>query len=159
MEINLVKVIIKKDAYKKLLKLSEEYSPQIICGFLIGKRKENQYFIEEVREVKTQTGKVIHFKPIFSDFNKVVREIEEEGKEITGEFHTHPDGNIKPTGRDRVIMKRLKFGFWIIASKTQILPLLFKQKSSKQKSENSLLKSFKIFIGSCENASRNSIIK
>jgi proteasome lid subunit RPN8/RPN11 len=42
-----------------------------------------------------------------------------------GEFHTHPEGNSNPTGRDMKIMRWMKTGFWIIVSKDKISAILF----------------------------------
>ena len=125
------KVIFKKEAFQKLLKLCKDYSPRIVCGFLVGKSTDDKYFIEEVREVKTKTGKRIHFQPVFTDFRRVSKEIHKDGKEIVGEFHTHPDGNPEPTFRDRTIMKWLKFGFWIIATEKEINPFTFEAEEFK----------------------------
>ena len=119
-------VIIKQDAYEKLLKLAKEYAPRIVCGFLVGKIEGDMIYVNEVREVKTRCGPRIHFQPVFKYFRQVSEEIDREGKKIVGEFHTHPSGKTEPTRRDRVIMKWLKNGFWIIATENEILPITFK---------------------------------
>jgi len=43
-------------------------------------------------------------------------QIHKEGKEIVGEFPTHPKGTSWPTRRDKQIMKELSIGLWIIAT-------------------------------------------
>ena len=58
-------------------------------------------------------------------FSRVADEIHNEGKSIVGEFHTHPEGNSNPTGRDMKIMRWMKTGFWIIVSKNSISAMLF----------------------------------
>ncbi|MEM5853699.1 MAG: Mov34/MPN/PAD-1 family protein [Candidatus Aenigmatarchaeota archaeon] len=121
------KVKIKGIAYQKLLDLTQKYTPSIVCGFLVGKRSDDNTYIEitDVKEVKTRCNPRIHFQPVFSDFRRVADEIHKEGKSIVGEFHTHPDGNVEPTGRDIKIMRWLKNGFWIIASKDRISAMIF----------------------------------
>lgn len=121
------KVLIKKKAYEKLLEAAKTHYPNIICGFLVGERddKSEVLHIIDVREVKTRCNSRIHFQPVFSDFRRVADEIHKEGKSIVGEFHTHPDGNVEPTGRDMKIMRWLKNGFWIIASKDRISAMIF----------------------------------
>jgi proteasome lid subunit RPN8/RPN11 len=121
------KVIMKKETYKKLMNLLQDHAPNIICGFLVGERDDKNKVIQvtDVREVKTRCNPRIHFQPVFSDFRRVADDIHKEGKSIVGEFHTHPEGNSNPTGRDMKIMRWLKTGFWIIVSKNSISAMLF----------------------------------
>lgn len=119
--------MIKTEIYDKLLDFAKKYSPRIVSGFLVGERDDKNEIIQviDVREVKTRCNPRIHFQPVFSDFRRVADEIHKEGKSIVGEFHTHPDGNVEPTGRDMKIMRWLKNGFWIIASKDRISAMIF----------------------------------
>ncbi len=121
------KAEIKKEAYEKLLELVIKHTPNIVCGFLVGERdnKNEVVRITDVREIKTRCNSRIHFQPVFTDFRRVADEIHKEGKSIVGEFHTHPNGNVEPTGRDMKIMRWLKTGFWIIASKDKISAMIF----------------------------------
>jgi proteasome lid subunit RPN8/RPN11 len=121
------KVQIKKSAYEKLLNLLQKHTPNIICGFLVGDRddKNKIILVTDAREIKTRCDTRIHFQPVFSDFRRVADEIHKEGKSIVGEFHTHPQGNSNPTGRDMKIMRWMKTGFWIIVSKNSITAMLF----------------------------------
>jgi proteasome lid subunit RPN8/RPN11 len=121
------KVQIKKSAYKKLLNLLQKHTPNIICGFLVGDRddKSKIILVTDAKEIKTRCNPKIHFQPDFSDFRRVADEIHKEGKSIVGEFHTHPQGNSNPTGRDMKIMRWLKTGFWIIVSKNSISAMIF----------------------------------
>jgi proteasome lid subunit RPN8/RPN11 len=121
------KVQIKKEVYKKLLNLLPIHAPNIICGFLIGERDDKNKIIRvtDAREIKTRCNPRIHFRPDFSDFRRVADDIHKEGKSIVGEFHTHPEGNSNPTGRDMKIMRWLKTGFWIIVSKNSISAMIF----------------------------------
>ena len=119
-------VVIRKDAYEKLLKLAREYAPRIVCGFIVGRREGDTIYVDEVREARTKCGPRIHFQPVFKHFRQVSEEIGKEGKKIVGEFHTHPSGKTELTRRDRVIMGWLKSGFWIIATENEILPITFR---------------------------------
>jgi len=121
------KVQIKKEIYEKLLNLLTIHAPNNVCGFLVGEKDDKNKIIRvtDVREIKTRCNTRIHFQPVFSDFRRVAEEIHREGKSIVGEFHTHPEGNSNPTGRDMKIMRWLKTGFWIIVSKNSISAMLF----------------------------------
>ena len=121
------KVQIKTETYEKLLNLLQKHTPNIICGFLVGERDDKNKILRvtDVREIKTRCNPRIHFQPLFSDFRRVADEIHKEGKSIVGEFHTHPEGNSNPTGRDMKIMRWMKTGFWIIVSKNSITAMLF----------------------------------
>ena len=121
------KVIMKKETYKKLMNLLQDHAPNIVCGFLVGERDDKSKIIRvtDVREVKTRCNPRIHFQPDFSDFRRVADEIHKEGNSIIGEFHTHPEGNSNPTGRDMKIMRWMKTGFWIIVSKNSITAMFF----------------------------------
>ena len=121
------KVQIKKSAYEKLLNLLQKHTPNIICGFLVGDRddKNKIILVTDAREIKTRCDTRIHFQPVFSDFRRVADEIHKEGKSIVGEFHTHPQGNSNPTGRDMKIMRWMKTGFWIIVSENSISAMIF----------------------------------
>jgi proteasome lid subunit RPN8/RPN11 len=121
------KIIIKNEVYQKLLDLLEKHNPNIVCGFLVGERDDKNKIIRvnDVREIKTRCNPKIHFQPVFSDFRRVADEIHKEGKSIVGEFHTHPEGNSNPTGRDMKIMRWMKTGFWIIVSENSISAMIF----------------------------------
>lgn len=119
------KVVINRNTYQKLLDLVEKHTPNIVCGFLVGEKTHEIIRITDAREIKTRCNPRIHFQPDFTDFRRVADEIHKEGKTIIGEFHTHPGGSVEPTGRDIKIMRWMKTGFWIIASKNQVSAMLF----------------------------------
>ena len=117
------KLLIRKSAYQELLKLAEK--TEIVCGFLVGRKENNFVYVNEVRSVKTKSNWVIHFKPVFKHFRQIADQIHGEGKEIIGEFHTHPKGTSWPTRRDKKIMKQLSIGLWIISTPKEASAWLF----------------------------------
>jgi len=119
------KVKIKREAYRKLLDLVQKHTPKIVCGFLVGEKSDENIYVTDVREIRTRCNPKIHFQPVFTNFRQVAEQIHKEGKTIVGEFHTHPEGSTEPTGRDIKIMRWMKTGFWIIASKGNISAMLF----------------------------------
>jgi proteasome lid subunit RPN8/RPN11 len=121
------KVVIKDEVYQKLLSSLQKHTPNIVCGFLVGEidNKNKIIHVADAKEIKTRCNPKIHFKPIFSDFYRVADEIHKEGKSIVGEFHTHPEANSNPTGRDMRIMGWMKTGFWMIVSRNSISAMLF----------------------------------
>ena len=121
----IAKATISKDAYGKLLRLTKEHAPRIVCGFLVGKKDEEAVSVEEVYDLRTKSDFMIHFQPVFSEFRRVSGELEKRGRKIVGEFHTHPTGGPEPTKRDRTIMSRVKFGFWIIATENSVQAMEF----------------------------------
>lgn len=100
--------------YKDLIRLGEKYTPKIICGFLVGRREGKEVYVEEVREVITRTSRRWHFKPNWWNYHSVQRKIKKEGKQIVGEFHTHPNGVEELNYNDRKILRRL--GFYYVDS-------------------------------------------
>jgi len=123
--LTITKATISKDAYDKLLRLAKEYAPRIVCGFLVGKKEKETVSVEEVYDLRTKSGFMIHFQPVFSEFRRVSGELEKQGRKIVGEFHTHPTGGPEPTKRDRTIMTRVKFGLWIIATENSVQAMEF----------------------------------
>lgn len=119
------KVKIKREAYQKLLDLVQNHAPKIVCGFLVGEKGDENIYVIDAREIRTRCNPRIHFQPVFTDFRQVAEEIHKEGKTIVGEFHTHPERSTEPTGRDVKIMRWMKTGFWIIASRDEISAMLF----------------------------------
>ena len=119
------KVKIKREAYRKLLDLVQKHTPKIVCGFLVGEKSDENIYVTDVREIRTRCNPKIHFQPVFTDFRQIAEQIHKEGKTIVGEFHTHPEGSTEPTGRDIKIMRWMKTGFWIIASKGETSAMLF----------------------------------
>ena len=125
------KVTIQREPYQKLIDLVRKHAPRIVCGFLVGEKKDEKIHITNVKEIQTRCNRRIHFKPDFADFRRVADDIHKEGKTIVGEFHTHPDGSSEPTRRDVIIMRRMKFGFWIISSKDTISAMSFDAEEMK----------------------------
>jgi len=119
------RVIIQRSTYQKLLDLVQKHEPRIVCGFLVGEKGNENIRLTDVKEIKTRCNPKIHFQPVFTDFHQVANVIHEEGKAIVGEFHTHPEGSTEPTGRDMKIMRWMKTGFWIIASRNSMSAMLF----------------------------------
>lgn len=97
----------------------------------MGEKNDESIRITDVKEIQTRCNKRIHFKPDFADFRRVADDIHKERKTIVGEFHTHPRGSTKLTGRDMIIMRRMKTGFWIISSKDTISAMLFDMEEFK----------------------------
>jgi len=116
---------VSRDAYGKLLKIAKEHAPRIVCGFLVGKKDRGTVSVEEVYDLRTKSGFMIHFQPVFTEFRRVSSGLEKQGRKIVGEFHTHPTGSPEPTKRDRTIMSRVKFGFWIIATENSVQAMEF----------------------------------
>jgi len=125
--LTITKVTISINAYSKLLSLSKQHAPRIVCGFLVGKKDHDTISVEEIHELRTKSGFMIHFQPVFTEFRRVSGELEKQGRKIVGEFHTHPTGGSEPTKRDRTIMSRVKFGFWIIATQNSVQAMEFEQ--------------------------------
>jgi len=125
--LTITKATISKGAYDKLLRLAKEYAPRIVCGFLVGKKEKETVSVEEVCDLRTKSGFMIHFQPVFTEFRRVSTELEKQGRKIVGEFHTHPTGGPEPTKRDRTIMGRVKFGFWIIATENAVRAMEFEE--------------------------------
>ena len=119
------KIKIKREAYRKLLDLVQNHAPKIVCGFLVGEKSDENIYVTDAKEIRTRYNPKIHFQPVFTDFRQVAEQIHKEGKTILGEFHTHPEGSTEPTGRDIKIMRWMKTGFWIIASKDEVSAMLF----------------------------------
>ena len=120
------KVIMSSENQSRLIELAKENSPKIICGFLVGQREGETIRIDEIREVSTRTSPRFHFKPNWYNYNKIMNEIEKEGKKIVGEFHSHPYGNKDLTVNDKKILRSLGGGFWIIVTPEKVVPWYFK---------------------------------
>jgi len=48
-----------------------------------------------------------------------------EDKCIVGEFHTHPDGIDELNSNDKKILRKLRYGFWIITTKENVIPWFY----------------------------------
>ena len=120
------KVVIKKEAYDDLIRLANKYAPKIICGFLVGRKDGETIHIDEVREAITRTSRRFHFKPNWHNYSYVNSKIEEEGKDVVGEFHSHPNGSEQLNLNDKKILRTLGGGFWIIVTLEKVIPWFFR---------------------------------
>jgi len=89
---------------------------RIVCGFVVGKieNEGRKIIVEDFIPIKTRSGSKIHFDPVWKDYHRVKKELIAGKKWIIGEFHTHPDGNLKLHEKDLEKMKMLCRGIWWI---------------------------------------------
>jgi len=114
------------DIYNRLIALAREKAPKIVCGFLIGNTDGEKKIVEDIYPLPTRSGLKIHFKPNWKEYRKNMKRIEnEERRSIIGEFHTHPNGIETLNINDKRILRRLRVGFWIIATPDNVVPWFF----------------------------------
>lgn len=120
------KAVIIKEAYDDLIRLANKYAPKIICGFLVGREDGEIIHVDEVNEVIARTSRRFHFKPNWHNYSYVHTKIEEEGKEVVGEFHSHPNRSEQLNLNDKKILRTLGGGFWTIVTLEKSIPWHFK---------------------------------
>jgi proteasome lid subunit RPN8/RPN11 len=126
-------VYIKSNVYEDLLELAKKYPSRIICGFILGYKDNDCFFIDGFHLFPAYVGPKIHFKPIWKGYYDAKEYITKfMHKEIIGEFHTHPDGNKELTDKDKQILKWLGAKIMVLVTPEDIIPIEYISQQKNQ---------------------------
>lgn len=95
------KAFLTGDAYRKLVRHLDGAYPQEGCGVLLGVRDEGR--IETVCPVDNQAGDGTRHGYFVMDpleLYRIERQAEEEGLQVMGFYHSHPDSEAVPSCDD-----------------------------------------------------------
>ena len=127
-------IVIERKTNEALKKLASKYSFRIVCGLLVGRTENNRVLVDDFRILPCATGPKIHFKPRMKEYRKTKEYIRKDlGKEIIGEFHTHPNGNEHLVERDKQIMKWIPGGLMFVVTPDNVV--LWRYETSGKKEE------------------------
>ncbi|WP_258083935.1 M67 family metallopeptidase [Thermococcus thermotolerans] len=107
-----MRLIIRQDDLKAIIKMAERSTVEV-CGFLFGRRKGENFIVEEVRFVPNRLNSPTAFEMEPVEMVNVIDEAEERGLEVVGIFHSHLKCPPVPSGRDLKGM-RLWSVAWLI---------------------------------------------
>ncbi len=94
-------ISIEPAALKKIHLISEKTYPDECCGFLFGTNDGLELKITEIREViNNDENSKVHYTIPAKEFMKAERFALENDLALIGVFHSHPEHQPMPSGRD-----------------------------------------------------------
>ncbi|SHK82329.1 Mov34/MPN/PAD-1 family protein [Fibrobacter sp. UWEL] len=98
-----MEIDIKEEISEQINLVAESVYPSECCGFLIGTKDENVIKVLEIREALNETKgdlKASQFEIDPLTLYKVEQELDDNGLEIVGFYHSHPDCKAIPSDDD-----------------------------------------------------------
>lgn len=85
----------------KIKSHAENTYPEECCGVLIGKREDDMFSVDEVREMRNiNENKNTRFNIDPFDLIKLEDKLDEQGRLMIGIYHSHPNHPAKPSDTD-----------------------------------------------------------
>ncbi len=113
-----LKLIMTKNVYDFLNSVKSKGKEEERCGLLGGRKKEN-FFADEIFEIKNVKASVSEFELDPAESLKVFEYAERKEKEVIGVWHTHPFWKAYPSAKDLAGMKLFP-GVWVIVSRDEM---------------------------------------
>ncbi|ADC64873.1 Mov34/MPN/PAD-1 family protein [Ferroglobus placidus DSM 10642] len=113
-----MKLIVTENIYRFLNSVKPKGNEIERCGLLLGK-KEEDYFVDEVYEVRNVKSSTSEFELDAAEALKIFEHAESVSKEVVGVWHTHPFWKAYPSAKDVSGMKIFP-GVWVIVSREEI---------------------------------------
>lgn len=107
--------------------------PRECCGLIEGVRSGDGIEVNALHPAPNLSSKADRFEIDPAEHFRLMRELRGTGREIVGCYHSHPDGNAKPSARDCAGADEAGF-VWMIAATSgvgasQLAAFLFNGKS------------------------------
>jgi proteasome lid subunit RPN8/RPN11 len=109
-----MKLHISRETVNSLVKHARKELPNEAVAFLLGRRKEDEVEVLEIRLVRNVLRSSTRFHVSPKELYKVYTDAEEKGLEVIGIFHSHPTSS-SPSPTDLRYMK-LNPVVWLILS-------------------------------------------
>ena len=97
-------LIIQSEIAKKLRSHAKSEYPRECCGIILGKRTEEQKTAEKIIQTENISGSPRYFQIDPLAVLKAELSAEQEQREITGFYHSHPDCKAIPSEQDITAM-------------------------------------------------------
>ena len=100
------------DLLQQLYQMASASPLKEICGLIIGNTEADLEIIPIINVAPAGNQFVMHKAQYFRALNK----LKQEGKEIFAVFHSHPNGDCRPSKADEVACRRTKLNYLIVAN-------------------------------------------
>lgn len=105
---------IKKKDLKAVEKHALESFPLECCGLMIGKVKEDVFYVEKVVSADNIHKSSVSFEADAELVYRAINEAEAKGLALIGIYHSHPNMNAYISARDAEIMKLWPNVAWLV---------------------------------------------
>ena len=85
---------------ERLSRLAREAAPLEACGVLLGRREDERLRVHEARALTNPEREPGRFRLEPGELATVLREADSLGLEVLGAWHSHPEGELRPSARD-----------------------------------------------------------
>ena len=109
-----IELQISKNDITLILDELEANRPFEACGVLVGGEEGDVVNVQRAVPVKNSKRTERSFELDPTEFYNVWSDVEKEGLDIVGVYHTHPSSPAKPSAWDKETMQDA-YGIWVIA--------------------------------------------
>lgn len=107
-------VKLEREVYRDMLRHALQEAPNECCGLLAGRDER----IFRIQECTNALASPVRFSIPPPELFQFFRSLRERDLEFLGIYHSHPDGDPFPSGRDRQELHYHDVSYWIIALKS-----------------------------------------
>lgn len=93
-------IYLSADHWHFIQSQAEEIATQEVCGLLFGTRHQNTWQVTEVRPVDNILKSPTQYRMDAEQQIKIFLDMEEQGLELLGIYHSHPAGPDRPSTSD-----------------------------------------------------------
>ncbi len=93
-------LILKEEDYKKICGHAEAGLPNEACGLLGGYEEEGNRIVTDVYLLRNVDESREHFSMDPAEQFAVIKDIRSKGRQLLGNFHSHPETPSRPSGED-----------------------------------------------------------
>ncbi|WP_297516181.1 M67 family metallopeptidase [Thermococcus sp.] len=108
-----MRLIIGREIIKMLIKMAGSSKIEV-CGFLLGRRDEEEFLVLEVKQVRNMLNSPSAFEMEPEEMVRALDEAEARGLEVVGIFHSHLKCPPLPSERDLEGMKNWRVPWLIV---------------------------------------------
>lgn len=94
-------VVIERSVYVSMLEIARGGAPEEVCGLLAGRSTAEPEITRYYEATNVAADPVATYAIDPEEQYRLMEEIDDEGLDLLGFFHTHPAGPARPSGIDR----------------------------------------------------------